>query len=64
MGVFRSYDEEEKVAIFLKVDCKTIRKWTHPIVKGLSDLTSDLIDWQRRFEGTTLATGQMHGNRL
>jgi hypothetical protein len=53
----RCYDEEEKATVFLKVDRKTIRKWTHPIVKGISDLTLDLIDWQKRFEGTTPATG-------
>jgi hypothetical protein len=53
----RCYDEEYKEEVFLRADRKTIRKWVFPIVKFISDLGLDLIDWQRRLEGETTLPG-------
>jgi DDE superfamily endonuclease len=53
----RCYDQEHKERAFLGADRKTIRKYVRPIVKGLSGLCIDLIDWERRKEGATPIPG-------
>lgn len=53
----RCYDEEHKEKVFLRAARNTIRSYVHPIVKCISDLAVDIIDFDRRFEGNTPVQG-------
>ena len=46
-----TYATEYVLAKFVGVDEKTFRKWAHPWVKEIGDLSIDVIIWENRFLG-------------
>jgi hypothetical protein len=46
-----SYSTEVQNGSFVGTDDKTFRKWTHPWISKISDLSIDVIKWENRFLG-------------
>jgi hypothetical protein len=49
--LMKDYSTEVQNGSFVGVDDKTFRKWTHPWILKISDLSIEVIQWKNRFLG-------------